>query len=231
MKNLTHKNYEVGYGKPPVKTQFKKGQSGNPLGRPKGSKNKQKWGPADQLNKLLISEAYRGIRINDDTGPITVPMMEAIIRSMAVKAAKGDHRSQKLFISAVQKVEAESVEIRSAIMEKLFGYKMDAEREIEYRKKLGTDCSDIIPHPDDIGIDMETGMPTLLGPFTPSEKKSFEQTVAMIYDLEHKINQAEEELEELTDEDERAKLEGLIHTCRSIIRKLDKQIHGWRPKK
>jgi hypothetical protein len=94
------------------------------------------------LNKLLISEAYRGIRINDDTGPITVPMMEAIIRSMAVKAAKGDHRSQKLFISAVQKVEAESVEIRSAIMEKLFGYKMDAEREIEYRKKLGTECGE-----------------------------------------------------------------------------------------
>ncbi|MBL4544643.1 MAG: hypothetical protein JKP95_01895 [Oceanicaulis sp.] len=27
--------YEVGYGKPPKATQFKKGQSGNPRGRPK----------------------------------------------------------------------------------------------------------------------------------------------------------------------------------------------------
>jgi hypothetical protein len=30
---------EVGYGKPPKKTRFKKGQSGNPKGRPKGAKN------------------------------------------------------------------------------------------------------------------------------------------------------------------------------------------------
>lgn len=31
--------YEVGYGRPPVATRFKAGQSGNPNGRPKGAKN------------------------------------------------------------------------------------------------------------------------------------------------------------------------------------------------
>ena len=31
-------DYEVGYGKPPRKSQFKPGQSGNPKGRPKGRK-------------------------------------------------------------------------------------------------------------------------------------------------------------------------------------------------
>ncbi|HET9530513.1 MAG TPA: DUF5681 domain-containing protein [Blastocatellia bacterium] len=29
-------NYDVGYGKPPVHTRFKKGQSGNPKGFPRG---------------------------------------------------------------------------------------------------------------------------------------------------------------------------------------------------
>lgn len=32
-------DYEVGYGRPPVATRFKPGQSGNPKGRPKASKN------------------------------------------------------------------------------------------------------------------------------------------------------------------------------------------------
>jgi hypothetical protein len=32
-------DYEVGYGKPPKKAQFKPGQSGNKKGRPKGSRN------------------------------------------------------------------------------------------------------------------------------------------------------------------------------------------------
>ncbi len=31
--------YEVGYGRPPEATKFRPGQSGNPSGRPKGSKN------------------------------------------------------------------------------------------------------------------------------------------------------------------------------------------------
>ena len=32
-------SYEVGYRKPPVGTRFKKGQSGNPAGRPRGTVN------------------------------------------------------------------------------------------------------------------------------------------------------------------------------------------------
>jgi Family of unknown function (DUF5681) len=31
-------DYRVGYGKPPLETRFKQGQSGNPRGRPRGAK-------------------------------------------------------------------------------------------------------------------------------------------------------------------------------------------------
>ncbi|MBN9437466.1 DUF5681 domain-containing protein [Bosea sp. (in: a-proteobacteria)] len=37
--NDAPKGYEVGHGRPPVATRFKPGQSGNPKGRPKASKN------------------------------------------------------------------------------------------------------------------------------------------------------------------------------------------------
>jgi Family of unknown function (DUF5681) len=38
MKQSSSPDYDVGYGKPPAKNQFKKGQSGNPRGRPKQDK-------------------------------------------------------------------------------------------------------------------------------------------------------------------------------------------------
>lgn len=39
MANDDENDDRVGYGKPPVETRFKEGQSGNPKGRPKGAKN------------------------------------------------------------------------------------------------------------------------------------------------------------------------------------------------
>ncbi|MCY3732928.1 MAG: DUF5681 domain-containing protein, partial [Chloroflexi bacterium] len=33
------RKYDVGFGKPPKHSRFKKGKSGNPKGRPKGSRN------------------------------------------------------------------------------------------------------------------------------------------------------------------------------------------------
>src|SRR6266851_3230749 len=46
-------DYEVGYGKPPLHTRFKKGQSGNLRGRPRGAKNLTTL-VSDALDQLVV---------------------------------------------------------------------------------------------------------------------------------------------------------------------------------
>jgi Family of unknown function (DUF5681) len=92
-----HNSYAVGHGKPPEATRFKPGQSGNPKGRPRGKKNKTDAPPHERLKSIILEEAYRKIKVNDGPSQVTVPMAQAVMRSLAVTAAKGNTRAQKLF--------------------------------------------------------------------------------------------------------------------------------------
>ena len=76
-------DYEVGYGKPPKATRFKKGQSGNPKGRPQKSKN---------MNTLLDEELDRLITLRQDGRARQISTREAIVKQMIQGALKGDIR-------------------------------------------------------------------------------------------------------------------------------------------
>jgi hypothetical protein len=74
---------KVGYGNPPVHSRFKKGQSGNPSGRAKGSQNLKKI-----FNKILGEE----ISLKEGSDVRKVSKAEALVRGMVVGALKGDQR-------------------------------------------------------------------------------------------------------------------------------------------
>jgi hypothetical protein len=48
--------YQVGYGKPPKHTQFKLGESGNPQGRSKGTKNLKTDLAEELCEKIVVHE-------------------------------------------------------------------------------------------------------------------------------------------------------------------------------
>ena len=54
------RHYEVGYGKPPRRTRFTKGQSGNPRGRVRGGKN---------LKTLLDETLNEPVIVAENGGP------------------------------------------------------------------------------------------------------------------------------------------------------------------
>ena len=82
---------EVGYGKPPRAHQFKAGQSGNPNGRPKGSKNES------TILKEVMNEKLSLRRANGRTRKI--PVLEGIHRKQVELALKGDEKSAVLLLN------------------------------------------------------------------------------------------------------------------------------------
>ena len=82
------KNYDVGFKKPPKHTQFKPGQSGNPLGRPKKKRT-----VADIMQKLLQEE----IIVNGEKKSTK----ELFLRSIMKNAIKGNATATKLLLSLI----------------------------------------------------------------------------------------------------------------------------------
>jgi hypothetical protein len=91
----------VGYGRPPVHTRFRKGQSSNPTGR-------RRQGEAERANKLILTEAFRLLTLREGDKITRIPALRAVIRSQIAAAAKGNVGAQRTFLKAVQDIEAET---------------------------------------------------------------------------------------------------------------------------
>lgn len=77
-------DYEVGFKKPPKHTQFKRGQSGNPKGRPKGSRN---------FSSDVKHTLKEPVRLNKDGKRKTVSTQHAALLRLREKALSGDARA------------------------------------------------------------------------------------------------------------------------------------------
>ena len=81
---MSDKDYEVGYGRPPKHTQFKKGQSGNRKGRRKGARG---------LKTDLRAELNERIEITENGKTLKLTKQRAMLKHFIAKAIKGDVRA------------------------------------------------------------------------------------------------------------------------------------------
>ncbi len=89
----------IGYGRPPHATRFRKGVSGNPKGRPKGTRNLTTVIHAALSERVTVTENGRRRRISK---------LEAAVKQLVNRAAVGEARATQLLLSVIQSSETQS---------------------------------------------------------------------------------------------------------------------------
>lgn len=120
---------KMGYGRPPISGRFRKGASGNPSGKRKGAKNQPR-PEGERLRVLMRAEAYRRVKLRVDGVEATMPLAQAVLRSLGEAALKGETRAQAMFLKMINAGEAEE----DAVLEELLEEAHESEGpEIEVR--------------------------------------------------------------------------------------------------
>jgi hypothetical protein len=85
-----NREHKIGYRHPPLGTRFRKGQSGNAKGRPKGSLN---------LSTLIEKELAQKVFINENGQRKRISKKHAIAKQIVNKAATGDQKFVPLLLN------------------------------------------------------------------------------------------------------------------------------------
>jgi len=83
----------VGYRRPPVRTRFKPGVSGNPSGRPKRRPT---------FRAVLLDELAAPIAAGGAEPRVT--KLQALVRTLVAAAISGDARAQALLLAAITRI-------------------------------------------------------------------------------------------------------------------------------
>ena len=90
-------DYEVGYARPPMATRFKPGQSGNPKGKPKGTRN---------LTTEFNDELKTKVTIQENGRTRQITKAQALAKQHVNKAVSGDARSTQIVLSVTCAIDA-----------------------------------------------------------------------------------------------------------------------------
>ena len=168
------------YRNPPIEHRFRKGESGNPRGRPRKIRalvstkigGQPGIGFEDRIKSLAIKEAYRIITIRDGDRVEKIPVIQAILRKVAVAAANGNIRAQQNYLNLLIGAEADRRVATMELLKTAIDYKEHWHHVLAERARKGTTGPEPVPHPDDVIIDYDTGKIRIDGPVMEEQKEA-----------------------------------------------------------
>ena len=87
-------DYLVGYGRPPKASQFRPGNSGNPKGRPKGSRS---------VGALLKVAIEQKVAVTENGKTRRISALEVMLRRLVNDAMRSDPRALKLLLPLIDR--------------------------------------------------------------------------------------------------------------------------------
>jgi Family of unknown function (DUF5681) len=169
----------VGYRKPPKSGQFVKGRSGNPGGRPRRPKAIVPGVLVSEFEEMILEEMDRDVSVREGESIERMPVVRAATRAMALKAAKGDVKAYMAISTKLATIETRRRAQWEDTLKRVMDYKERATRELALRKQQGISGPEIVPHPDDIGIDSKRREIVSNGPTTHDQKMAQDFIVSL----------------------------------------------------
>jgi hypothetical protein len=91
-------DYKIGYRKPPKHSRFRKGQSGHPQGRPKGTRN---------FKTDVRAELKQPVTVREGGSVKTVSSQQAALTQLRAKALAGDQRALDRLLGLAERFDIE----------------------------------------------------------------------------------------------------------------------------
>jgi len=88
-------DYKVGYGRPPQHTRFRKGQSGNPRGRPKGCKS---------FFSVLEAQLRQRVSVRRNGREISMALPDLMFARLFQQAVTGDLKAMALAVKLMKEL-------------------------------------------------------------------------------------------------------------------------------
>ena len=189
MSNSDDSHEPLGYKNPPSWSKFKKGQSGNPKGRPSKRKAEE---PSrnlhSELDEVLRSELDRTVTITERGKQQTLDMRSLVTRSQINLAAKGNVNAQRDVLKQIRELEdrdalrkvadekarKEEEILDLAVYNQMADLKKQRQLEWDAAAAKGLEPEQLWPHPDDILLFPKLKKWDIRGPFDETDLPRFE---------------------------------------------------------